>query len=206
MRAGLLAPDPGRALDPPEAVSADRPRVIRTYPGSRGDWRSLMVGAQRGEAAPYRRLLGLIRPWLIGYFSRRLPSAMVEDAVQETLITIHHKRHTYDAGRPLEAWLVGIAHYKWVDQIRAMKPAGFNEPDESLAVEEHHSAVVSATILKRLLAGLKPAQSQAIRLVKIEGFSIREAAIRSGQSSALVKVNVHRGIAKMVGALTRAAP
>ena len=38
----------------------------------------------------------------------------------------------------------------------------------------------------------------AIRLVKIQGFSIEEASARTGQSVSLVKVNIHRGLAKLV--------
>ena len=31
-----------------------------------------------------------------GYYARRLPPAMTEDAVQDVLLAIHEKRHTYD--------------------------------------------------------------------------------------------------------------
>ena len=46
--------------------------------------------------------------------------------------------------------------------------------------------------------GLKPAQAEVIRLVKMHGFSIEEAAAKTGQSASLVKVNIHRGIARMM--------
>lgn len=167
------------------------------------DWGSLMAAAQRGEAGPYRRLLELLRPWLERYFRRRLPLPMVEDMVQETLISIHEKRHTFDPGRPFEPWLAAIARYKWIDRLRAMKRASFEELDENLAVPDHHGAVMSATILEALLAELKPAQSQVIRLVKLQGFSVEEAAAASGQSVSLVKVNIHRGLAKMAAVAER---
>jgi RNA polymerase sigma-70 factor (ECF subfamily) len=100
--------------------------------------------------------------------------------------------------------LAAIARYKWIDRLRAMNRASFEELDDGLSIEDHHSAVVSATILEVLLAELKPAQREVIRLVKIEGFSIEEAAARSGQSAALVKVNIHRGLAKMTASAARA--
>jgi len=56
---------------------------------------------------------------------------------------------------------------------------------------------MSATILDVLLGGLKPAQSEVIRLVKIQGYSVEEAAVRTGQSVSLVKVNIHRGLARL---------
>jgi RNA polymerase sigma-70 factor (ECF subfamily) len=166
-------------------------------------WGTLMAAAQRGEAAPYRRLLDLLRPWLERYYRRRLPMAMVEDAVQDTLISIHEKRHTYDVARPFEPWLAAIARYKWIDRLRTMKRASFTELDENLSVNDHHSAVISATVLEALMAELKPAQRQVIRLVKLEGLSIEEAAARTGQSIPLVKVNIHRGLGKMAAAAGR---
>ncbi len=57
--------------------------------------------------------------------------------------------------------------------------------------------MVSATVLEALLAQLKPAQSAAIRLVKIHGLSVEEAAATTGQSPSLIKVNIHRGLAKL---------
>jgi RNA polymerase sigma-70 factor (ECF subfamily) len=47
------------------------------------------------------------------------------------------------------------------------------------------------------LSQLKPAQSEVIKLVKLEGLSIEEAAKRTGQSASLVKVNMHRGLARL---------
>jgi DNA-directed RNA polymerase specialized sigma24 family protein len=52
-------------------------------------------------------------------------------------------------------------------------------------------------VLEELLSKLKPAQTTVIRLVKIKGFSIEEAAEMTGQSESLVKVNIHRGLAKL---------
>ena len=47
------------------------------------------------------------------------------------------------------------------------------------------------------MATLKPAQSDVIRLVKLDGLSIEAAAAQTGQSPALVKVNIHRGLARL---------
>jgi RNA polymerase sigma-70 factor (ECF subfamily) len=48
-----------------------------------------------------------------------------------------------------------------------------------------------------LLDTLKPAQSRVIRLVKLQGLSIEEASKATGQSAALVKVNIHRGLKRL---------
>lgn len=57
--------------------------------------------------------------------------------------------------------------------------------------------MTSAIVLERMLGKLKPAQALVIRLVKLKGFSIEDAARATGQSAALVKVNIHRGLAKL---------
>jgi len=38
--------------------------------------------------------------------------AMAEDAVQDTMIAIHEKRHTYDVCCPFEPWLAAVARYR----------------------------------------------------------------------------------------------
>ena len=57
------------------------------------DWGELMSAAQAGNAAVYHRLLLEISAWLRIY-ARRLPPSMIADAIQETLLAIHEKRHT----------------------------------------------------------------------------------------------------------------
>lgn len=160
-------------------------------------WGALMAAAQRGEAAPYRRLLAEVRPWLVRYFRRRLPPALVEDAAQETLIAIHAKRHTYEPGRPFAPWLAGIARYKWIDRLRGQARHAADELPETVSVDDHEAQVTSAHVLASLLSTLKPAQAEVIRLVKLDGLSIEEAAQRTGQSESLVKVNIHRGLGRL---------
>jgi RNA polymerase sigma-70 factor (ECF subfamily) len=160
-------------------------------------WGALMIAAQAGESGPYRRLLAELRPWLVRYFSRRLPPASVEDAVQDTLVAIHTKRHTYDPGRPFGPWLVGVARYKWIDRLRIAGRHAADELPESLSSPDHEAAVTSALALRGLMAQLKGPQAEVIRLVKLDGLSIEEAAARTGQSVSLVKVNIHRGLGRL---------
>ena len=157
----------------------------------------MMAAAQAGDAASYRLLLGEVGAWLRRYYLRRLPPSMVDDAVQDTLLAVHEKRHTYDPGRPFGAWLGAIARYKWIDRLRAMKSHPTEELGENLAVVDHEDAVSSAVSLERLLGELKPAQADVIRLVKLEGLSIMEASHRTGQTMSLVKVNIHRGLGRL---------
>ena len=167
------------------------------------DWGALMAAAQSGDAAPYHRLLVELGEWLRRYYGRRLPPAMVEDASQDALLAIHEKRHTYDPTRPFGPWLAAIARYKWIDRLRAMKSAPTEALTEDISVPDHGDAVTSAWLLERLLRELKPAQALVIRLVKLQGLSIEEAAAQTGQSASLVKVNIHRGLGRLGAMIQR---
>ena len=56
------------------------------------EWGALMAAAQAGHGSAYRRLLGEVAAWPERFFRRRLSPAMVDDAVQDTLMAIHEKR------------------------------------------------------------------------------------------------------------------
>ena len=156
-----------------------------------------MAAAQKGDGALYRRLLEQVRPWLKRYFGARLPPAMVDDAVQDTLVALHEKRNSYDASRPFGPWLVAIARYKWIDRVRDASRFVILSLDAEIPVEDHGESTISAAALDKLLGRLKPAQASVIRLVKLRGLSIAHASGATGQSAALVKINIHRGLKKL---------
>lgn len=160
-------------------------------------WGDLMVASQGGNGGAYRRLLGEISIWLERYFARRLPHGEVDDALQETLMAVHRRRHTYDPRQPLAPWLAAIAKRKWIDQLRALERRATEELPEALSVADHEAAVTSASVLTSLIGMLPSAQAQVILLVKLQGYTIAEASSATGQSVAAVKVNLHRGLARL---------
>jgi RNA polymerase sigma factor (sigma-70 family) len=157
-----------------------------------------MGRAQNGDSEAYRVVLEEARGWLRRYFAGRIPPPNVDDLVQDTLISLHRKRATYDPQRPFLPWLAAIARYRWVDHLRREYRAAKDEPDGAIANEALFKAEVLAKIsLDRMLARLSPGQAEAIRLVKIQGLSVAEAAEAAGQSESLIKVNVHRGLKRL---------
>ena len=173
--------------------------------GSSGQsWDRMMAAAQVGDANAYRSLLSELAPWLRRYYARRLPPAMIEDAVQDVLLAIHEKRRTYDPARPFGPWLAAIARYKWIDRLRSLKAEAAEPLDENIGIQDHGDTVIAGSTFEQLLAELKAPQAEAIRLVKIRGYSVEEAARATGQSVSLVKVNIHRGL-KRLSNIIRAA-
>lgn len=162
-----------------------------------------MVAAQNGHGGAYRRLLGEISGWLHRYFQRRLPHGDVEDAVQETLLAVHRRRHTYDPRYPLGPWLASVAKRKWIDQLRSLGRRPTEELTDDLAVDDHEASVTSASVLASLLDNLRPAQARIIMLVKIQGHSIEDASRETGLSASAVKMNIHRGLARLTALLEK---
>lgn len=158
--------------------------------------RHLLDRAQRGDRGAYHALLGACRDWLVRYYARRIAPHSVDDLVQDTLISLHAKRATFDPERPFYPWLAAIARYRWIDALRKMSCE--EELGEADAVVEHdENAILSRLSLASLLGHLTVAQANAITLTKVEGRSVEEAARICGQSESLIKVNVHRGLKKL---------
>jgi RNA polymerase sigma-70 factor (ECF subfamily) len=162
---------------------------------------ALWTRAQAGEAASYEQALTLLSTCLRRFLSRRLPAqpSDVEDLVQDTLMAIHQKRHTYQSDQPLTAWVYAIARYKWVDHLRthgrrAQLHDDIDDWAEVLTAEGGAEAHETQRDLAQVLAVLPPKQRAAIEHTRLQGLSIAETAVRLGQSEAAVKVNIHRGL------------
>jgi RNA polymerase sigma-70 factor (ECF subfamily) len=119
--------------------------------------------------------------------------------VQETLIAVHTRRATYDATQPFTAWVYAIARYKLIDHLRrSRRRAAIPIEDcEELFSYEPGAGAEAMRDVDVLLSELSPAQRDAIRLTRLDGLSVEEAAARTGQSISSIKVGVHRGLKKL---------
>src|SRR5215471_2217937 len=164
--------------------------------------RELMIRALDGDAASYRTLLERLSGQLRTFFKARLNRigrgpVEAEDLLQETLIAIHTRRHTYDRSQLLTPWLYAIARYRLVDYLRRTNASIADVPiedAESVLADDDPSAVESGLDLQKLMAQLSPKTRQAIQYVKLDGLSVSEAAARTGMSPSAIKVSVHRGL------------
>jgi RNA polymerase sigma factor (sigma-70 family) len=163
----------------------------------------LMALSQGGDKTAYRTLLSECQTWLRRYFARRIAPGMIDDLVQDTLVSLHRKRASFDPARPFLPWLAAIARYRWIDQLRRSYRANEEELDDNLSVDPTGNAVIARISIERLLSMLPKGQASAIQLVKIDGLSVAEAAERSGQSEPLIKVNVHRGLKRLAALIEK---
>jgi RNA polymerase sigma-70 factor (ECF subfamily) len=164
--------------------------------------RALMLRGLAGDAAAHCELLAELAQLLRNFHRRRLGSdaADTEDLVQESLIAVHERRHTYDPSQPFTAWAYAVARHKLIDHLRRQRIRAtlpLDDFDDLLVAADDRAARDATRDVATLLSQLPPAQSAAIRLTRIEGYSIEEAAMSTGQSASSIKVGVHRGLKKL---------
>ena len=179
-------------------------------PGVEERLHALLVRGLAGDADAYHAFLDDLSGHLRAFLRRRLFALPddVEDLVQETLIAVHSRRHTYDTAQPLTAWVHAIARYKLVDHLRAhaaRRSAGepLDEESELFAVTDGEATDARRDVT-RLLDRLPERQRVAIVLTRLEGLSVAETSRATGMSESAVKVGVHRGI-KALTAMVRGA-
>lgn len=160
---------------------------------------SLLRGLD-GDASAYHGFLKELTEYLRAYFRKRLTGLPdeVEDLVQEALLAIHNKRHTYDTSLPLTAWVHAIAKYKLIDLLRRragkeMITDPLDDATEILAAADGEAAEARRD-LNKLLAQLPDRLRLPIVHTKLEGLTVTEAAQATGMSESAVKVGVHRGL------------
>ena len=168
---------------------------------SEAQLKSWMLGGLDGDAAAHNALLRALVPLLNSFFRRRLNGVRedVEDLVQETLVSVHTRRASYDRTRPFTAWLYAVARYRMVDHYRRAKlSVPIEDLDEILVAEGFEEALSARLDVDNLLSALSPKQARAIRDTHIDGKSVAEAAVGAGIGESDVKVSVHRGLKSIV--------
>jgi RNA polymerase sigma-70 factor (ECF subfamily) len=173
--------------------------------------KDLMLAGLGGDSAAHRMLLERLSRLLRGYYKTKLArigrsAAEAEDLVQEVLLAVHTRRHTYDPGELFTPWMHAIARYKLIDHLRRTKASVADMPiedAEEIAARDDHVGTESAHDLHKLMVQLPDKMRLAIRCVKLDGLSVAETARRCGMSESAVKVNVHCGLRALAATITR---
>jgi RNA polymerase sigma-70 factor (ECF subfamily) len=160
--------------------------------------RALMLKGLAGDSAAHRAFLTEASGLLRAYFRNRLRGAPedAEDLVQETLVALHTRRESYDPNYPLTAWMYAIARYRLIDHLRRQRHrthASLDGHDVGDADPEYAASDARRDVTT-LLEKLPEKQRTAIRLVKLEEKSVREASSLTGLSESDIKISIHRGL------------
>lgn len=153
-----------------------------------------------GNSNAYREFLTLVSVDLRRFLEMRLrllgqPTHDLDDIVQETLIAVNKKRHTYDGEGSVTAWALAICRYKLIDYLRSVAPLeDFEELEKCSLLIETGRGVEAGVTIRSILSQLPEKARVSIELMKLEGLSAKEVAQRMGTSETAVRVSVHRGL------------
>jgi RNA polymerase sigma-70 factor (ECF subfamily) len=164
------------------------------------EWTGLMRSAISGDDAAYHRLLKAVTPVLRAAARRGLaragqPVDQSEDIVQDILLAVHLKRHTWDVSAPFAPWLFAIARNKLIDALRRRGRRIFVNIDDFAEVLPGQAATETAS------AGEVAAQRDVLQSIAVDSASIKDTATRLGMTEGAVRVALHRGLTSLTAKL-----
>jgi RNA polymerase sigma-70 factor (ECF subfamily) len=172
------------------------------------EWTGLMRSANSGDSAAYHRLLTAVTPVLRAAARRGLaragqPVDQSEDIVQDILLAVHLKRHTWDANAPFAPWLFAIARNKLIDTLRRRGRRVFVNIDDFAETipSEPAAETASASEVAAHLETLPARQRDVLRSIAVESTSIKDTAAKFAMSEGAVRVALHRGLASLTAKL-----
>lgn len=165
-------------------------------------WPALMARAQAGDRDAYSQLLRAILPAIRVLVRKQIADpSLMDDVIQEVLLTVHRVRHTYDPQCPFLPWLMAITQARNVDALRKRGRHQRRESDDDAALE-----AVCATEagqqdneeeLAMILDQLPARQRQIVEHIHLQEMSLAEAAARHNLSVAAVKSLLHRALTNL---------
>ena len=163
---------------------------------------ALLRAANRGDQRAYARFLREVTPVVRGIARSRaggLGADICEDIVQETLLAIHQKRHTWREDLAVRPWLYAIVRYKVVDAFRARGrrvEVQIDDFAEVLPAEPGPDPTERGDV-ERVIGALDPRSAKIVRAIGLDGASIAETSAVLGMSEIAVRVALHRGLKKL---------
>jgi RNA polymerase sigma-70 factor (ECF subfamily) len=162
-----------------------------------------MHRAQQGDEEAYMELLVLLTDVTSRYVYLKLGAIVpwADDVVQETLVSVHAARQTYDPRRPFAPWYYAIARNRLVDVLRRegrvkLREVGVDTlPETVVHADDRDAAYAGVDIgaVRAALAALPSRQREIVVALKLRDESVRDIAGRLGMSQSAVKVTAHRG-------------
>jgi RNA polymerase sigma factor (sigma-70 family) len=163
------------------------------------EWARLLTAANAGDTRAYTRFLQAVSPVLRGIVRARghgLGEAGHEDVLQEVLLAIHLKRHSWDPTAPVGPWLYAITRYKVVDAFRA-RGQKIDVPIEDFAevlAAQAGPDPTEAADMDKMIGMLDGRSADIVRKIGVEGVTVAETAAALTMSEGAVRVALHRAL------------
>lgn len=168
-----------------------------------------LAGARRGDPESARALVELLYPLVLRIVRSHLPVRAAEaDLAQEVFLKLFSRLDQYQprAGIPFEHWVSRLAVRTCLDALRAerrrpeVRWSDLSEEQSAWlefmlrddAAAPAANATAAREVVDLLLSQLPPAAGLVIRLLDLEGKSVKEISQLTGWSRPLVKVRAFR--------------
>jgi RNA polymerase sigma factor (sigma-70 family) len=166
------------------------------------DWDGLLAAANGGDGRAFARFLVAVSPVLRRIVRARgatLPAHQHEDIVQDVLLAIHLKRHTWDPAQPVRPWLYAVCRHKIADAFRRRGSALHLPVEDFLEVLEGEAAPdpTAARDTATLLARIDARSAEIVRAISLDGESSQEVGQRLSMTDGAVRVAFHRAMRRL---------
>jgi len=178
--------------------------MTKTPASPENQWDIWAAQAQSGDQKAYRQLLNDITPYIQGSVYNSLANPdWVDDLTQNILLSVHKALATYSSERPFKPWLSAIINFRRTDFLRAHynrrgnKAVSFDETfmENKIVTNSPHAGEYKD--IERALAMLSKKQRKVFTLIKLEGYTAKEVAKKTGLTVSAVKVSAHRSTIKL---------
>lgn len=162
----------------------------------------LLRAANAGDQRAYASFLAAVAPIVRGIARARgsgLGADICEDIVQEALLAVHQKRHTWREDAPVRPWLYAIVRFKVVDAFRARGRrihVQIEDFSDVLAAEAPPDPTERSDA-ERVIGRLDPRSARIVRAIGLEGASIAEVSAALQMTETAVRVALHRGLKRL---------
>ena len=176
------------------------------------DVQSCVRAVRQGDEAAARELFNHLYPLVIKVVRAHLPRrTSEEDLAQAVFVKMFTKLDQFSGRVPLEHWVSRIAVNTCLNQIgrERVRPelrwSDLSEAEEQVLQSLASTAndlqpsdnLAARELVDKLLARLSPADRLVVRLMHLEGKSVKEVRQLTGWSTPLVKVRAFRARQKM---------
>lgn len=165
--------------------------------GTADELAQLLRAAVAGDENAYEQFLRQVACRVRGFARKKIAKGDLdpEDVVQETLLAIHLKRHTWREDEPVMPWIYAIARHKLIDAFRRQgRRVQVEIGDIVDSYAESGADTVNEREIDTALKALTPGQRAVVSAVSVKGHSIGETAMTLGMSKTAVRIALHRGL------------
>jgi RNA polymerase sigma factor (sigma-70 family) len=158
-----------------------------------------------GEEGAINDVYSALGPMVLGYLRRFVPRDEAEDVLQRVFYEVWRNRDRYDPTRSLEAWVLGIARKRAIDQLRRrhanvvpIEELRDIAGDDGRELAERYAR---ASQVRGALERLPREQREALALAYFGDLTQTEIAERLGVPLGTVKARTFRGLRRLADIL-----